>query len=179
MHSAMNGQPEPGLGMGGPRGAPGPPPPSMRMDGPHAPPPQQGGPPPPQVVTNGNLSRQVKLTLYPENMTAEGRGIQQNNISAGQSSMNWFQLVTQQTLRLKSHENCILFQGRDMRGPPGGGGPPGPPGPPQGGPMGPPGGRGPPGPPPQGMGGGPRGMPPGAGPQGPRPDRSETICTLQ
>ena len=50
MHSAMNGQPEPGLGMGmgGPRGGPGPAPSSMRMDGPHAPP--QAGGPPPQVL---------------------------------------------------------------------------------------------------------------------------------
>ena len=47
MHSAMNGQPEPGLGMGmgGPRGGPGPTPSSMRMDGPHAPPPAGGSPP--------------------------------------------------------------------------------------------------------------------------------------
>ena len=47
MHSAMNGQPEPGLGMGGSGGRPGPLPSSMRMDGPHAPPPSGG--PPPQV----------------------------------------------------------------------------------------------------------------------------------
>ena len=42
MHSAMNGQPEPGLGMG--RGGPAAPQANMRMDGPHAPP-QQPAPP--------------------------------------------------------------------------------------------------------------------------------------
>ena len=62
MHSAMNGQPEPGLGMGGPRGGPVPPGSSMRMDGPHAPPPAGG--PPPQVRKCVLVSRTSRSTEF-------------------------------------------------------------------------------------------------------------------
>ena len=176
MHSAMNGQPEPGLGMGGPGGRPGPPLTSMRMDGPHAPPPQAGGPPP-QVYNLLFVVFEeqflfytllpVKVTIFPMYLGISNKKyakLKKENHSFVHLNVCKYESYDENTVPF-STSVYIMFQGRDMRAPPGGGGPQ-----PQGGPMGHPGGRGPPGP--QGPpGGGPRGMPPGAGPQGPRPDR--------